>query len=48
MSNRAKGWLLTILIALGLWGLAVSLVLQGDIVVGSARQLGGHLLQMIG
>jgi hypothetical protein len=48
MSNRAKGWLLTILIALGLWGLAVSLVFQGDIFVGSARQLGGHLLQMIG
>lgn len=48
MTNRAKGWLVAILLTLGLWVLALGLVFEGDTVVGSARQFGGHLIQMIG
>jgi len=48
VTNRAKGWLVAILITLGLWVLALGLVFEGDTVVGSARQFGGHLIQMIG
>ncbi|WP_161796893.1 hypothetical protein [Devosia soli] len=48
MTNRAKGWAFALLLTLGLWLLALSLAFEGELVVGSARQLGGHLLKMIG
>lgn len=48
MTNRAKGWLVAILLTLSLWVLALSLVFEGEMVLGSAHHLGEPLIQMIG